>query len=154
MKRKLFYVALAVFGVLIVSVIGVSAVWPVINDVETGKTPEYADLLPQYYSTDPQRVFEEARGGVTAMKRWTLVSDDRAALTIKAEHASRTLGFVDDVEIRVEPVTEFATRVSVRSKSRVGKGDFGQYARNIREFFAELDRRLGALKFDPRAEEP
>ena len=69
MKRKLFYVALAVFGVLIVSVIGVSAVWPVINDVETGKTPEYADLLPQYYSTDPQRVFEEARGGVTAMKR-------------------------------------------------------------------------------------
>jgi uncharacterized protein (DUF1499 family) len=32
--------------------------------------------------------------------------------------------------------------VSVRSRSRVGKWDFGQNARNIRELLTELDREL------------
>jgi uncharacterized protein (DUF1499 family) len=56
---------------------------------------------------------------------------------------------VDDVLIYVEPVTDFATQIRVRSTSRVGRGDFGQNARNIKEFFGAVDERIGALKFDP-----
>ena len=153
MKRKLFYIALVLLGVLIAVVLTVSMIWPVLNVVETGKTAEYADVVPQYYSTDPQRVFDEVRGSVTEMKRWELIKDDRSALTVTAQRSTRTMGFVDDIEIRIEPVTEFATRVNIKSSSRVGKGDFGQNARNIEEFFVELDRRLGAVKFDPQTEQ-
>lgn len=153
MKRKLFHISLVVLGLIIAGVVAVSMIWPVLNEVETGKTAEYADVVPQYYSTDPQRVFDEVRGGVTALNRWELIKDDRPTWTVQAERSTRTMGFVDDIEIRVEPVTEFATRVNVKSKSRVGKGDFGQNARNIQEFFVELDRRLGAVKFDPQAEQ-
>ncbi len=153
MKRKIFHISLVVIGLLIAGILAVSMIWPVLNEVETGKTPEYADVVPQYYSTDPQRVFDEVRGSVTALKRWELIKDDRATWSVQAERSTRTMGFVDDIEIRVEPVTEFATRVNVKSKSRVGKGDFGQNARNIEEFFVELDRRLGAVKFDPQAEQ-
>lgn len=154
MKRKLFHATIVVFIALIGLVIGVSLRWPVINDVQTGKTPEYPSILPQYYSADPQRVFDEARGSAGSLKNWKLVTDDRTNLTIHAERTTRVFGFVDDIDIKVEPVTEFATRVDVRSHSRVGKGDFGQNARNIQEFFSELDQRLGAVKFDPQAKQP
>lgn len=151
MKRRIFHATLVTLAVIIVAVIAVSMTWPVLNVVETGKTPEYADILPQYYSTDPQRVFDESAATVKSLQDWTVITEDRAALTVKAERKTRLMGFVDDVVIKVEPVTEFATRVHIKSSSRVGKGDFGQNARNIQQFFTELDRRLGAVKFDPRA---
>ncbi len=153
MKRKIFHISLIVLGLIIAAVLAVSMIWPVLNVVETGKTAEYADVVPQYYSTDPQRVFDEVRGSVTDLNRWELIQDDRSALTVRAERSTRSLGFIDDIEIRVEPITEFATRVNVKSSSRVGKGDFGQNARNIEEFFVELNRRLGAVRFDPQAQE-
>jgi uncharacterized protein (DUF1499 family) len=137
-------VALTVGSLLVAAII-----WPVINVVETGKTAEYPEIQPQYYTTDPQRVFEEARAGVEALEGWTLVSQNAAQHTLQAERESQFFGLIDEITVRVEPVTEFVTRVHIRSASRVGKGDFGQNARNITEFFAELDSRLGAVKLDP-----
>ena len=97
---------------------------------------------------EPRRIFDEAKAGVESLERWTLVSAEEAILRLEAERTTRT-GFVDDVSIEIGPVTEFVAQVHIRSASRVGKGDFGQNARNIEEFFTELDHRLGALKFDP-----
>jgi uncharacterized protein (DUF1499 family) len=148
--KRLFFIAFAVLVALTVTGLLVAAsIWPVINEVETGTTAEYPEIQPQYYTTDPQRVFEESRGGIEALDNWTLVSEDSATWTLEAERETAVFGFIDDVEVTIEPVTEFVTRVHVKSASRIGKGDFGQNARNIREFFAELDERLGAVKFDP-----
>ncbi len=148
MKRRLFIALAIVVGLTVTGVLVAASIWPVINVVETGKTPQYPDVQPQYYTTDPQRVFDEAQAGIKSMERWTLVSADSATRTIHAEHATRVFGFIDDVTVTIEPATEFVTRVNVKSASRVGKGDLGQNARNIEEFFGELDRRLGAVKFD------
>lgn len=153
MKRKLLYIAAAIVGLLIALILVAASYWPVINVVETGKTPEYADVVPQYYSADdPLRVYDEAVAGAGAIQRWEVVESDRTKFTVKATRTTR-VGFVDDIIITIVPVTEFATEVNVRSASRVGKGDFGQNARNIKEFFAELDKRLGALKFDPASQQ-
>jgi uncharacterized protein (DUF1499 family) len=54
---------------------------------------------------------------------------------------TRWLRFKDDVTIRVRR-TGGRTVVSVRSRSRIGKLDFGQNARNIREFFEALNKRV------------
>ncbi|QDG53320.1 DUF1499 domain-containing protein [Persicimonas caeni] len=149
MKQKLLIALAVLVGVTVTGLLVAASIWPVINEVETGKTPEYPEVQPQYYTTDPQRVFEEAKAGVEELDGWTLVGEDAATYTLEAERETDVFGFIDDVTIRVEPVTEFVTRVNVRSASRVGKGDFGQNARNIEEFFVELDGRLGAVKFDP-----
>jgi uncharacterized protein (DUF1499 family) len=149
MKRLFFIVFAVVVGLTVTGVLVAASIWPVINEVETGKTAEYPEVQPQYYTTDPQRVFEEVRAGVEALDNWAVVSEDSAARMLEAERESSVFGFVDDVSVTVEPVTEFVTRVHVKSSSRVGKGDFGQNARNIQELFAELDDRLGAVKFDP-----
>jgi uncharacterized protein (DUF1499 family) len=151
MGRRFFIIATIVVGVIVTALLVAASTWPVINVVETGKTPEYPEIQPQYYSTDdPVRVYEESKASVEELERFELVESDPADRVIRAEATTSVFGFVDDVTIRIEPVTEFVTRVHVRSASRVGKGDFGQNARNIEEFFEELDSRLGAVKFDPR----
>jgi uncharacterized protein (DUF1499 family) len=151
MKRKLLAAGAALIGALVAAILISASVWPVINVVETGKTPEYADLKPLYFSADPQRVYDEAKAAAAAVPRWQVVSEDVSARTIRAEATTPTLKFVDDITVRVEPATEFVTIVNIRSASRVGKGDFGQNARNIRAFQAEMNKRLGAVKFDPNA---
>lgn len=149
MKRRILTILGVLVGLAVTGLLVAASIWPVINEVETGKTPEYPEIRPQYYTAEPKRVFEESRGAIEAMDRWKLVSADNASRTIKATHETYVLGFIDDVTIWIEPVTEFVTRVRVRSASRVGRGDFGQNARNIRQFLTRLDERLGAVKFDP-----
>lgn len=151
MKRNLLYIAAALVGIVVTLVLVSASVWPVINRVETGKTAEYPEVQPQYYTADPARVFDEVRGSVMEMEAWSVATEDRNQGTLSAVRNTRFDLFQDDVEIRVEAVTEFATSVNVVSKSRVGKGDLGQNARNIEELFAELNQRLGALRFDPNA---
>ena len=148
-KDKLVLMVVVGIGLLMTGALVAAALWPVINVVETGKTAEYPDLLPQYYTADPQRVYDESAASVGELERWQVVKKDASRRVIEAEAKTRMMGFVDDVTIRVEPVTEFVVSVQVRSASRVGKGDFGQNARNIRKFQTELDERLGAMKFVP-----
>lgn len=149
MKRRILISAAVLVGLIVTGLLVAASIWPVINEVETGATPEYPEVQPQYYTTEPRRVFDESTAAVEELEQWTVVSSDPAQWRIEAERQTQIWGFVDDVTITIEPVTEFVTRVHVHSKSRVGKGDFGQNARNIEEFFAELDNRLGAVKFDP-----
>ncbi|MGM0555361.1 MAG: DUF1499 domain-containing protein [Myxococcota bacterium] len=149
MKRRILIAAAVLVGLIVTGLLVAASIWPVINEVETGATPEYPDVQPQYYTTEPRRVFDESVGAVEELEQWTLVSSDPAQWRIEAERETDVFGFVDDITVTIEPVTEFVTRVNVRSSSRVGKGDFGQNARNIEELFDELDNRLGAVKFDP-----
>lgn len=149
MKRRALTALAILVGLVVTGLLVAASIWPVIDVVETGKTPEYPQIRPQYYTAEPRRVFEQSRGAIESMENWTLVSDDPNTQTITATRETSILGFVHDVEVWIEPVTEFVTRVRVRSASRMSKGDFGQNARNIRELFRALDERLGAVKFDP-----
>ena len=115
--------------------------WPVINIVETGRTPEYPDVMPRLYPAEPGRVFDAALHAINAMPRWTLVLSQEDSGEIRAERKSRLWRFVDDVTIRVKE-NGAVTVVEARSASRVGRGDFGQNARNIRALFQELDRQM------------
>ena len=56
-------------------------------------------------------------------------------------HTTRLLGFEDDVTVTVE-AHGAGSLVNMRSRSRVGRGDFGQNARNIRELQSALESRL------------
>lgn len=149
MKKKLFIALAIVVGVLITGALVTASIWPVINVVETGKTSEYPDVMPQYYTSDVQRVFDESKASVETLERWTLEESELSTGVLKAQATSRMMGFVDDVTISIKPATEFVVQVDLKSASRVGKGDLGQNARNIARFYKELDRRLGSVRFKP-----
>lgn len=149
MKKSIYIVIGALASLLVVGMIASAAIWPVINTVETGITAEYPEIQPRYYSTSTERIYEESRAAVEALPGWEMVRVDPRDEVIEAERTAGLFRLVSDVTIRVEPVTEFVSQVHLRSASRVGKGDLGQNARNIEEFFEELDQRLGAVRFQP-----
>ncbi len=55
---------------------------------------------------------------------WQAVTVSSDGLELSAEVKTPLLGFVDDVSIRLQPAAEI-TWVHARSRSRVGKADFG-----------------------------
>jgi uncharacterized protein (DUF1499 family) len=116
--------------------------WPRIADVETGRTPEYPDLRVRDYMAGQDKVATAARKTVERLPRWTFVAQGKGpgGAEIQAVHTS-VLRFEDEVTIRIRREGG-RTRVNVRSKSRSGSADFGQNARNIRLFLAELDREM------------
>jgi uncharacterized protein (DUF1499 family) len=132
----------AALGLTLLGMAGGAAVllrsWPIINVVETGQTPEYPDVMPRIYQATRERVFDAALHAVNRLPRWSLVGRSEDQGEIRAEATTRMLRFVDDVHIHVSGHAQGAI-VHVRSASRVGRGDFGQNARNIRAFFQELD---------------
>jgi Protein of unknown function (DUF1499) len=54
---------------------------------------------------------------------------------------SRLFHFKDDLNVELLP-EKGGTKVRVKSVSRVGRYDFGQNARHVRQFFEELEREL------------
>jgi uncharacterized protein (DUF1499 family) len=166
------WIWLAVALVLVVIVLGVLATrWPPIHDISTdldspppfaallpyrtgGVSPpeydgpataarqrrSYPDVQPLIVGSSPGDAFKAAAAAAREAG-WQVVAEDPGAGRIEAIATTRMMRFRDDVVIRIRPEGAGA-RVDVRSKSRVGRGDFGTNARRITAFLAVLRRRL------------
>lgn len=121
---------------------------PRINDVETGRTPQYPDVQPLAVRAPAEKVFGAISAVAGRMDRWTVVKVDRATHTLLAEARSKLWRFIDDVTVRVE-ADGAGSRVHMRSRSRMGKSDFGANAARIRTFL-----RLVARELPGEADEP
>ncbi len=96
----------------------------------------YPDLTTIVIQKPADEVYQKAIDVANAMG-WEIISTVRADGRIEATAETPWIAFRDDVVIRVINFgTE--TRVDVRSKSRVGRGDAGLNARRIREFRERL----------------
>lgn len=115
-------------------------IWPRINDVKTGATPQYADLQPQRFTQPPEKVFAAALE-VSQAQGWEIRESKPEQGIIEAVATTRLFKFKDDVTITITSEGG-STIVNVRSKSRIGKGDMGTNARRIRTFQAELAKKL------------
>ena len=124
--------------------------WPRLNEVETGRTPEYPDLRIVDFMASEDKVAKAARQTVERLPRWTFVAQGRGpgGTEIQAVARTRVLRLEDEITIRIHREGG-RTRVGVRSKSRTGSADFGQNARNIRLFLTELDRELFGAREAP-----
>src|SRR5262245_3944505 len=83
-------------GLLLAVLIGLRLVaaflWPTINDVTTGETPEYADLRPQHFPQPYERVFEAALATAQALG-WEVTARDQAQGAIRAVATTRVFRF-------------------------------------------------------------
>jgi uncharacterized protein (DUF1499 family) len=123
------------------------AVWaslsfPHLNDVETGRTPEYRDLQPRQYVPSPADVTQAAKA-VAERLGWTYVGSGTGpgGSEIKVIARTKVFRFPSDVTIKIKR-DKAGTSLSVRSTSRYGRWDFGQNARFIRAFLTEMDIEL------------
>ncbi len=116
---------------------------PRINDVQTGRTPQYPDVQPLHVKRPSAEVFSMAAKLAGTQNRWTVVKVDPQSRTLAAEARTKLWRFVDDVTITVEDEPGGSV-VNMRSRSRLGKSDFGTNAKRIKSFLRRLDRALGA----------
>jgi hypothetical protein len=102
----------------------------------------YPDLQPTILDQSPEEVMLLALRAATNLGWLVLDSAPPTGRTgvgrIEASAKTPVFGFADDVTVRIRPgINE--TRVDVRSRSRIGRHDFGQNALRIRAFQKELE---------------
>ena len=74
-------------------------------------------------------------------REWKLVAINRDQGRIEATETLAWFGFKDDVILRFTEMTD-GTRVDMRSKSRIGRGDVGVNAQRIEDFLDDLEENL------------
>jgi uncharacterized protein (DUF1499 family) len=128
---------------VVVGLVVVFTTWPLIHDVETGKSPEYPDLRVKEYAASPDRVARALDRALAGLSGWEVVGSGhgQASHSLQAIHTTPIVRLQQEVSVRIWRETE-KTRVAVRSRSRIGLPDFGQNARNVRELQAALEREL------------
>jgi uncharacterized protein (DUF1499 family) len=119
---------------------------PPINDISTSldsapATAEqqrraYPDIQPLVLQLPFEQAFAKARQAAQAMG-WEVTSAEAKAGRIEAVATTFWFGFKDDVTVRVTPQGA-ASRIDVRSRSRVGRGDAGANAARIRGYLEKL----------------
>jgi uncharacterized protein (DUF1499 family) len=97
----------------------------------------YPDIEPVTLPVAPDAAFERALATVERMG-WEILESDSADGRIEATDRTFWFGFADDVVIRITDTGDSASRVDVRSLSRVGVGDLGANAQRVREYLAVL----------------
>lgn len=118
--------------------------WPWLDEVETGRTPEYPDLQVREYTLPEDRVLEAAKAAVESLPGWTFVGagSGPGGSHLRAQARARALALTSEVAVTVRR-ERGKTKVSVRSRSGP-RLDLGRNAAHVREFLAALDARLAA----------
>lgn len=98
----------------------------------------YPDLTSLKLAEPPEVVFERAVARAKEHPGWTVTRVDAQARTLEGVAESRLFRFRDDFVVRVRPEEGGGTRVDMRSKSRVGRGDLGANAARIHMFLQAL----------------
>src|SRR5262245_7525918 len=75
--------------------------WPRMNDVETGRTPEYPDLLVRDYGQGEQAVLKATQKAVESLPRFTFVAagSGPGGAEVQAVATTRVFKFKDDLTI-------------------------------------------------------
>ena len=96
----------------------------------------YPDVRPLMLAMPVDSAFSLALRTARDMG-WELVDQSRRDGRIEATATTPWMGFKDDVVIRVSSASGIS-RVDVRSKSRVGRGDVGANANRVRAYLRRL----------------
>ncbi len=105
-------------------------------DVQAQQKAFYTELAPLRLAGSPSDNFAKALAAAEAMG-WDIVAQDASAGTLEATATTAMFGFKDDVSIRLTSDAG-ATKVDVRSASRVGLSDLGANAARIEAYLAAL----------------
>jgi uncharacterized protein (DUF1499 family) len=106
------------------------------DSVAAQQQKAYPDVRPMMLAMPVDSAFSLALRTARGMG-WELVDQNRREGRIEATATTPWFGFKDDVVIRVTSASGIS-RVDVRSKSRVGRGDVGANAKRVRAYLDEL----------------
>jgi uncharacterized protein (DUF1499 family) len=97
----------------------------------------YPNLEGRVLAVAPEQAIDRARAALESLPGTEVIDVDFAAGRLEATSVSRVFRFVDDIVVRVRPEGS-GSKIDMRSKSRVGKGDLGANAARIESFMLAL----------------
>jgi hypothetical protein len=131
---------------LALALVALAVAWPRINDVETGRTPEYPELTPRRYPQSEPAVTQATRTAIERLPRWSVSGTGKGPGGSEVQAVAGTpIGLKHDVTVRIRREAS-GSRVEVRSRSRNGPWDFGQNARNIHVLLDQLELELKKVR--------
>lgn len=107
-------------------------------EVAAQQSKAFPDIAPIQSNKSAPDAFAEALRVGKAMG-WEIVAQDPSDLRFEATARTSVYRFVDDVVVAVTSV-DGASRIDIRSVSRIGRGDRGVNAMRIREFIKAFER--------------
>ena len=111
-----------------------------INDVTSGESTAYPTLKSRVYYAPTETVLVAAQQAVRNLPGWRVVRiDDNDGLDAEVQVIG---GVLDDVSVYVQQLSLGQTRVTIRSRSRQGRGDLGSNAHHVRTLQDAMDQRL------------
>lgn len=111
-------------------------------DFPAMQSQAYPDIKARYLTLPVDRAFSIALDAVHKMG-WKIVAADGERGRIEATDTTTWYGFTDDVVVRVSAEGDLS-RIDIRSKSRIGRGDFGTNARRVRAYLAAVKSIIGS----------
>lgn len=113
-------------------------------------TPDETPALrTRVYSQSVEKVLDAARAVTLEQKTWFKswrIPPQSEITSGPPHHELRVevpvLIYTDDLTVHVDTDDKGQTRVNVESKSRVGRGDFGENRRHVAQFLRALDKAL------------
>ena len=105
-------------------------------ELATMQRRAYPDIVPLMLADTFESSYARALAAAKRMN-WEIVAADAQSGRIEASATTFWFGFKDDIVIRISSIGG-ASRVDVRSVSRVGKSDVGANAARIRAYLASL----------------
>lgn len=128
--------------------LGAMAMWPPLDEVVAGQTAAYPDLHPVDYRFSSDRVFSGVLEVLGATPGVTVTSSDAATGTVVAVCTRWPRALSVEIAAEVAPNGAAGSVVFARSRLLSGRADFGQNARVLRAFYAELDENLALARPD------
>ena len=108
------------------------------REVAAQQKKAYPDLQPLTVNAPPDVAFQRALRAARDAG-WDIVESRPDQGRIEATDTTLWFGFKDDIVVRVTSL-DSASRIDVRSVSRVGKSDVGTNASRIRNYLSKIQR--------------
>ena len=114
---------------------------PRLSDPPRPTAPPYPKIQPLDLALSSADGYDLALATAHQIAGWRIVAESRQEGWLEAEARTPLLRFVDDIRIWIEALDGGGCRVHMRSRSRVGRGDFGANARRIKTFLRLVGER-------------
>jgi uncharacterized protein (DUF1499 family) len=111
------------------------------NSAETDPKSKLPELRPDQYPVSVERLFDIARESAIALD-WKITSIDHAQMSLHVVISTPLLGFADDMIIRVIARENNNSSLHARSKSRIGRADYGANLGHILKLKRSVQQRV------------
>lgn len=111
------------------------------NVAETREDHRFPELRTRIFGVGAGELIEYVRRACEGLS-WEDTGVDPRQKIVRARIRTPLLGFVDDLEARIEAVESTSAKLHVRSSSRIGRGDLGANIRHVLDLYEAVEALL------------